>query len=194
MVVQDSDWPLVEALQAGQENALNLLMMRHQEGIFRFIFRYVLHEHDARDLTQEVFIRVYFKIGEFKPKAKFTTWLYRIAANLCHDHARSRVVRKKLCTDSIFPSTGDNHFLECQIPSTDVNPSDMIESKEKMKAVGKAIDELPHDLKVALILAVLEERPHTECAEILNTTPKTIETRVYRARKYLMRKLIHIHQ
>ena len=101
MALDDPDLSVVSELQQGSGKALNEFMRRHQEPLFRFIYRYLLNEEDARDLLQETFVRVYFKRDQFHPNAKFSTWLYRIALNLCRDHVRSRRGREKRQTESL---------------------------------------------------------------------------------------------
>ena len=71
----DPDLELVRALQAGEESALGELMGRHEEAIFRFFYRYLTNATDAADLTQETFVRVFFRIQQFQPAAKFSVWL-----------------------------------------------------------------------------------------------------------------------
>lgn len=182
----DADLPLVRALQSGDESALEALMTRYQDGLFRFIRGYVLNEADATDLTQETFVRVYFNIGRFKPTAKFATWLYRIALNLCRDHAKSRRVRYSTVTDSLSaPDVADGAW-EQELPAVGKTPAETLAVSEKMRALDGAIAQLPHDLRAALSLSVLEQRSHQECAELLGTTAKGVETRVYRARKLLV--------
>lgn len=180
----DADLALVRALQAGDDSALDTLMERHREPIFRFVHGYVVNEADAVELTQETFVRAYFNIGKFKPTAKFATWLYRIALNLCRDHAKSRRVKHAAITDSLTPAETDTD-AERDLPAHGRAPDEEAESAEKMRALDGAIAQLPHDLRTALVLTVMEQRSHHDCAELLETTPKTIETRVYRARKLL---------
>ncbi len=188
----DPDWPLVRALQAGDDTALDGLMARHRDGLFRFAWRYVRNQETAADLTQETFVRAYFKIWQYRPTAKFATWLYRIALNLCRDHARSAPARVAARTES-FEVTGetsagdDRRKIEPVSPGQ--NPAEEAASGEEVRRLQAAIDTLPHDLKTALILSALENRSHKECAELLGITPKTVETRVYRARRLLGEKL-----
>ena len=73
MPLKDPDLALVQALQAGEDRALEALMDRHQQGVFRFVFRHISNEADAIELTQEAFARAYFNIGKFRPRAKFVT-------------------------------------------------------------------------------------------------------------------------
>src|SRR5271165_3901139 len=96
MTQEDPDLTLVQALQDGEDRTLNELMDRHREGLFRFVLRHVHNEADALELAMETFVRAYFNIGKFRPRAKFATWLYQIALNLCRDHLRSRAYQYSL--------------------------------------------------------------------------------------------------
>jgi RNA polymerase sigma factor CnrH len=189
MASDDPDLSLVLELQGGSETALNGLMERHREPLFRFIFRYVLNEEDAGDLLQETFVRVYFKRDQFRPQAKFSTWLYRIALNLCRDHARSKSGRQKRLTNSLSNVAGTEAEKETDFPAPGRSPSQEAEQNEALLVLEKQIQALPHDLKITFILTTLEDRPHQEVAELLGITPKAVETRLYRARKLLAGKL-----
>lgn len=180
MAENDPDLQLVLSLQNGDDSALDQLIERHQEPIFGFIYRHVLNEADARELTQEVFVRAYFGIGKFRPQAKFTTWLYQIALNLCRDHARSRGARQAARTNSLSEDQPHREFA-----SDDRTPSEQAAIDEKMEALQRGLAELPHKLRTALVMTVFEQRSHKECAELLKTTAKSIEKRVYRARHIL---------
>lgn len=176
----DLDLPLVRALQAGDESALNKLMRKYQEPLFWFIWRYTGDEETARDLLQETFVRLYFGIRRFKPHAKFATWLYSIAMNLCRDYARSKQRRQSYATEPL--DAGDVHR---EVPAADRGPAADAESHEELAALERAIQELPHDLRTALLLFAVEGRSQQECAELLGVSAKAVETRVYRARKRL---------
>lgn len=184
MVQNDPDLSLVRALQAGDESALNELIRKYQTPLFHLIYRYLADEELARDLVQETFVRVYFGIARYKAKAKFLTWLYSIATNLCRDHARSKAHHQARQTDSLNdPATGGG------IAASGSTPAEDAECRERLAALDAAIDELPHDLKTALILFALEGCSQHECAEALGVSVKTVETRVYRARKILEKRL-----
>jgi RNA polymerase sigma-70 factor (ECF subfamily) len=189
MPAPDPDLPLWQRLQQGDDSALDELMGRHSGGLFNFIFRYVLNEQDARDLLQETFVRAYFKRHQFQPRAKISTWLYRIALNLCRDHARSRAAKEGKLTESLVVRSEDGEEREREISGKTANPAEIAQSNEALESLEHAIQALPHDLKAAFILAVLEDRSQQECADLLGTTVKAIETRVYRARKILEGKL-----
>lgn len=182
----DADLALVRALQSGDDSALDLLIERHQEALFRFIRGYVQNEADAIELAQETFVRAYFNIGRFKPTAKFATWLYRIALNLCRDHAKSSRMRNAARTDSLSSDEESAAGAQRDLPAPGETPAESALTSEKMAALDRAIAQLPHDLRTALVMTVLEQRSQQGCAELLETTPKTIETRIYRARKLLL--------
>lgn len=182
----DPDRELVEALAGGDESALTGLMDRYEEPIFHFIYRHVFNDDDARELAQEVFVRLFFNVGKFKPEAKFSTWLYQIALNLCRDHAKSRRKRQAARTDSLSAREDDDEHPVRDVAVENRTPSDEALAHEKLAALDDGIAALPHDLRTALVLTTLEQRSHQECATLLKTTPKAIETRVYRARKFLM--------
>ena len=188
MTQQDPDLALVQALKGGEDQALDTLMERHRDALFRFVLRYVRNEEDALELTTETFVRAYFNIDKFRPAAKFTTWLYQIALNLCRDHLRSRAYQYSLKTvsiDSPAQEGGDADLL----PTREQAPDQKADRLEEIGALDRAISELPEDLKNALIWTVLEARPQAEIAEILGISPKAVEVRVYRARKQLLEKM-----
>ncbi|MEO8353540.1 MAG: RNA polymerase sigma factor [Chthoniobacteraceae bacterium] len=181
----DPDLELVEGLAGGDESALDGLMDRYQEPVFHFIYRHVFNEDDARDLTQEVFVRLFFNVRKFKPEAKFSTWLYQIALNLCRDRAKSRKTRQAARTDSLSAREDDREHPACDLAVEARTPLDEALAREKLIALDDGMAALPHDLRTALVLTTLEQRSHQECATLMKTTPKAIETRVYRARKFL---------
>jgi RNA polymerase sigma-70 factor (ECF subfamily) len=187
--MDDPDLRLIQALQQGTDSALDELMLRHKEPLFRFIYRYVLNEEEARDLLQETFVRVYFKRNQYRPTAKFTTWLYHIALNLCRDHARSRAGKQDRLTESLVVRSEEGEERDREITAKTPDPAEIAQTNETLLLLERAIQTLPHDLKAALILVALENRPQKECAELLGISVKAVETRVYRARKILETKL-----
>jgi RNA polymerase sigma-70 factor (ECF subfamily) len=187
MAPEDPDLDLVRALQAGDENALRTLMDRYGKRLFVFIFRHIRNEADAFDLIQETFTRVYFNIGKFRPTAKFVTWLYRIALNLCRDQARRRA-RRQSQTISTEERTEKNE-RQTQVIADTHDLGWQIEQREKLRALGEAISELPQSLKSPLILTALEGRSHIEAGELLGISPKAVEVKVYRARKVLLARM-----
>jgi RNA polymerase sigma factor (sigma-70 family) len=188
---EDPDLSFVMALKAGQDQALNALMDRHRDGLFRFVLRYVHNETDALELATETFVRAYFNIGKFRPSAKFVTWLYQIALNLCRDHSKSRAYQYSLQTVSADAPTEEGEQPE-QLLARDRDPLKETEGREELSALEKAIGELPEDLKSPLILTALEGYSQAEAAELLGISHKAVEMKVYRARKLLLEKMSKI--
>jgi RNA polymerase sigma-70 factor (ECF subfamily) len=182
----DADLPLIEALQAGDDSALDELITRHREPLFRFVYRYLHDETQARDVVQETFVRVFFKARKFEPRSSVKTWIYAIAVNLCRDQGRrlARRGREISLNANRSDSTGP---LELVDPSS--GPDAQAGHNETFAVLRQAIDQLPHKLKAALVLFSLEGYAQKDVAEILGTTPKTVELRVAHAKKKL-RKLL----
>src|SRR5271156_4567801 len=151
MAQEDPDLTLVQALQDGEDRTLNELMDRHRKGVFNFVFRHIPNEADAHELTAEAFVRAYFNIGRFRPSAKFATWLYQIALNLCRDHLKSRAYQYSLQTVWADAPTPEGEEQE-QLLVSGRDPVQETECREELSALEKAISELPEDLKNPLIL------------------------------------------
>lgn len=174
---EPNDEALMLALQRGEELALNRLMARWERPLRSFLYRSTRNEADALDLAQETFVRIYRHRARYRPGAKFSTWMFQIALNLARDHAR-RLHRRP--TDPLED--------ESQLVSPD-NPRAGITAEETALAVRAAVASLPEDLREAVLLAEFEELSHAEIAEIVDATPKAIETRLYRAREKLRAQL-----
>lgn len=184
-----SDEALMSLVRQGNDPALNELMGRYKHKVFAFVCRYVKDEDAAYDILQEVFIRVYFKAATYNPKYNFSTWLYQIAINLCRDWGRKNKIKQILSLDAPLSGEEDNSTYHKIIADPSSNIEDLTDLRKNLAALDKEIQKLPHKLKTALILFAVEEYSQEKCAEILGVTPKTVETRVYRARKILAEKI-----
>lgn len=182
----DPDLPLIESLQADDDSALNELINRHREPLARFVYRYLRDETLAREVAQETFVRVFFKAKKFEPRSTVKTWIYAIALNLCRDQHRKLAKRWREISLNA-PSLGELPPLELE--DTGPSPGEVAGQRDRFAALQRAIDQLPHKLKSALVLFSLEGRSQQEAAAILGTTPKTVETRVYHAKEKLRQLL-----
>ncbi|ACB77674.1 RNA polymerase sigma factor [Opitutus terrae] len=178
----DPDLPLIEALQAGDDSALNELINRHREPLHRFVFRYLRDETAAGDVVQETFVRVYFKAGKFAPKSSVKTWIYTIGLNLCRDYGR-RLGRRRADVSLDAPAHDDGPRFE--VADSAPAPSVRAADADRFSRLQAAIDRLPRKLKEALVLFALEGRSQNEIAEFLRISPKAVETRVYHAKAKL---------
>jgi RNA polymerase sigma factor CnrH len=187
MSESDPDLPLVEALQSGDSKALDVLMERHQTRMFHFILRHIPDEAEAQGLAQEVFVRAFFHISQFQPKALFSTWLFQIALNLCRDHVRSRAWRQRRTTDSLSEAGREGEETsDHDIPDVQPGPVEQIQNRERLREVQQAIDRLPLELKGPLVLTAVDGLSHEEAGRMLGISAKAIEVKIYRARKKLL--------
>jgi RNA polymerase sigma-70 factor (ECF subfamily) len=177
----------MERLMAGHDTALNDLMERHATPVFHFLCRMVGNEDDANDLAQETFARVFRACNSFRTNDKFSAWLYTIAANLARNHFRWR---SRHPTVSMETETGDSEqTLGNTLPSEAPAPNEEALAAERAEAVRVAVGKLPEDLREAIVLCEWEERSIAEAAVILESTPKAVESRLYRARQMLRERL-----
>ncbi|RLC97737.1 MAG: RNA polymerase subunit sigma-70 [Chloroflexi bacterium] len=186
----DADLPLLEAIRTGDEPALELLMERHQAPLFYFVLRYCGNELEAREVVQETFVRAFFKAGSFQPRSKVKTWLFTIALNLCRDAGRRRSRAPSFVSFDQPTSEGKPPL---DVTDEGVTADERASRAEELSHLRQAIDKLPEKLKVPLVLCVLEQRSHKEAADLLSTTPKTIELRIYRAKKKLRDMMEDMH-
>ena len=189
MDAERDDTQLMIRLQNGQETALNELMALWQTPLFRFICRYVGDRDEALDLAQETFVRVYQNRQSYRPSARFSSWLFTIASNLCRNHLRwgrrhptVSLAREDDAGDGPADATDT-------LPSPNRGPSDCAERNDTARWVKESIQSLPHDLKTVVLLFEYEELSYEEIAGVLQCSPKAVETRLYRARKILREKL-----
>jgi RNA polymerase sigma-70 factor (ECF subfamily) len=185
--MEDSDSALVRALQDGDDRAFDELLKRHTDAVYRFVRRYVESDADAEDLTQEAFVRAYFRVRDFSSRAKFVTWLFRIAHNLCIDFLR----RRRFLSDRMAFSVDepDRSKRTARLQSTMASPAQELTKREKLAAVDRAIQQLPVNLRIPLVLVALEGFSYEAAAAVLQISSKAVEMRLYRARKVLLKQL-----
>ena len=177
----------MEKLQAGHDAALNDLMERHATPLFHFLCRMVGNEDDANDLAQETFVRVFKSARSFRTEQKFSTWLFTIAANLARNQFRWRARHPNLSLEAENPDTEQS--LGSTLPANSPTPKESAIAGERAVAVRLAVKNLPEEMRAAVVLCEWEERSVAEAATILETTPKAVESRLYRARGILRERL-----
>lgn len=177
----------MERLAAGQDAALNDLMARHAPAVFRFLCRMLGDEDDANDLAQETFVRVYRGRKSFRAEQRFGTWLLTIAANLARNRLRWRSRHPQVSLEAEF-ETNSGHPGDALAART-ATPDQQLEASERAEAVRAAVQRLPEDLREAIVLCEWEELSLNEAAAVLNTTPRAVESRCYRARQLLRQRL-----
>ena len=183
-----SDHELIDAAKAGDEAAYAEVIARYKNPITNFLFRFLNDREEAVDLAQETFVRVYFALDRYHTNYAFSTYIYRIAANLAISELRRRKRRSVLSLTGLF-QTEDGRDTEFQPP--DKRPladSDVIDA-ERDRVIAKAIASLPPKYRLPVVLRDIEGRSYDEVAEILRLGLGTTKSRISRARGMLREKL-----
>jgi RNA polymerase sigma factor (sigma-70 family) len=183
----DDDAALLSAASRGEENALDALMLRHQDALHHFILRATRDETLARETVQETFVRVWFKARTYAPRSNATakTWIYAIALNIMRDRARSRRRESRIFAEPDLSGDGKARDSAIAHDTQTVAPDKDSEKREGIEALQNAICRLPEKLRLPLVMCSLENMPHKEAAAILGTSPKSVELRIRRAKERL---------
>lgn len=171
-----SEAELMAALAGGETAALGELVRRHQDKALALAFRMLGRWDLAEDVAQEAFLRVFRAAHRYRPEAKFTTWLYRIVVNLCHDQRRRAGRAPVLLTE------------DAPEPAAEPAP-DPLEADERAARVRRALDTLPERQRAAVVLHRYEGLSHREVAEAMDATQKAVESLLVRAYARLRREL-----
>jgi RNA polymerase sigma-70 factor (ECF subfamily) len=178
---------LMARIANGDDDAFEILVNRHQTSVLNLIYHFIGDRAQAKDLAQEVFIRVWQAAKRYEPKAKFTTWIYQIATNLCLNELRSARRRKW------FPFHRSNEDSETAIEETLSDPSptaeDLLLAKERSRQISKALQSLPANQRMALVMKRYDELSYQEIAQILGCSVSAVESLLVRAKRTLQEKL-----
>jgi RNA polymerase sigma-70 factor (ECF subfamily) len=170
----DFDDSLAARIRDGDDAALTELMDRTKRPILNFVYRLLGNASEADDVAQEVFVRVYQNIRQFRPgRARFSTWLFQIARNAAIDHLRKRARRREELLDETTPAAASRE----------------VEANEIGGRIAIAVAELPEDQRTAFVLAEYHGKSYAEIAEVMSCSEKSVESRLYRAKQFLKEKL-----
>ncbi len=175
----ESDIELMLRAKSGDDGAFSELMRRHYKGVVNFAYRFTRALETSEDLAQEVFLRVYRSREKYKPEAKFTTWLYKIASNVCLTYV-SRQKKGGVSLDDPDANTGD--VDESKDPKAD----EMLYRKEIKEAVMSALESLPEREKIAIMLCKYEGFSYEEVAEVIGCSVGAVKSYVHRGRMKLI--------
>lgn len=175
---QCSDRELAALARAGQQQVYRELLRRYKTPVFRLIQSNIGDPDEAMDLTQETFVAGFGAIGRYDADRPFRLWIARIALNKCRDWARRRTVRSFFSRALPLESA---HDVASDGPAPDTEAADRAE----LDRVRAAMARLPSNLREVLVLRGVEDLTQAETAELLQTSEKTVEMRLYRARAKL---------
>jgi RNA polymerase sigma-70 factor, ECF subfamily len=186
MTQDDTDQQLVERVQAGDKSAFNLLVLKYQHRVLKLVGRFVSDAAEAEDVAQEAFLKAYRALASFRGDSAFYTWLYRIAINTAKNalvSSRRRPVDFDL--DLQDPEQYDRH---AKLKDADT-PEGVLLTEEIREVVEKAMEQLPEDLRTAIVLRELEGLSYEEIAEAMDCPVGTVRSRIFRAREAIDKKL-----
>lgn len=164
----------------------NSIYEEHQHLVFNLCLNYLLHQQEAEEAAQDIFVKIHAKLGSFEGKSSLKTWVYRIAVNHCLDILRQRKRQARLGIFRHLFFGGNENALE--VPHFD-HPGVLLEDREALESLLRTINQLPENQKTALILRYLDDLPPPEIAEIMGISLKAVESLLQRAKSNLEKKL-----
>jgi RNA polymerase sigma-70 factor, ECF subfamily len=163
------DGELVRRFLAGDAGAANELITRHERRVYAVCLRVLGNPDDAADAAQDALLAMIRKLDGFRGEAAFTTWLYRVAMNVCYDHLRRAKRRPVLRRDDDAPAPE---------PTLDDHADAVVGAHD----VAAALARVPEDFRVAILLADVHDLPYDEIAKVLDLPVGTVKSRVHRGR------------
>ena len=178
----DEDSLLVKRAQKGDMDAFETLVTKYEGRVFGCASRMLASGEDAKDAVQDTFLKVYKSLNNFRGESKFSTWLYRITNNVCLDYLRKRDRYLQSLNADFGAEDGD--AMETDIPSG-INVEAAVEDGEFSGLVRKAVNKLPEQHRIMIILRDMQDLSYTEISKLLGITEGTVKSRINRARKNL---------
>ncbi|MES2581280.1 MAG: RNA polymerase sigma factor RpoE [Pseudomonadota bacterium] len=180
---QDSDAILVQRTVAGDQRAYGLLVLKYQRRIQRLIGRMVRDVDLVEDICQETFIRAYRALHQFRGDAQFYTWLYRIAVNTAKKFLLELKNDPTVSESFLANDDDDETSWKKNEPTADDGPESILAAKEIAAVVNAAMDDLPPDLRQAVVLREIEGLSYEEIAAAMDCPVGTVRSRIFRARE-----------
>jgi RNA polymerase sigma-70 factor (ECF subfamily) len=180
------DQELVARVQQGDKKAFDLLVLKYQQKITNLISRYIRDPHEVLDVTQEAFIKAYRAMPKFRGDSAFYTWLYRIAINTAKNYLVAQGRRPP--SDDVDADVAEQMEVGARLKETGT-PENHVLTEEISMTVQNAIDDLPEDLRTAIVLRELEGMSYEEIANAMSCPVGTVRSRIFRAREAIDKKL-----
>ncbi len=181
---------LIACLLKGDENAFKTIVNTYKKMVYNTVLGFVQNMHDAEDITQDVFIKVYENIGKFKQQSKLSTWIYRISITQAIDFMRHKNRKKRAgFLSSLF---GANNELLHE-PVEFIHPGVLAENKERSAILFNAINRLPEKQKTAFMLQKVQDMSQQKIAEVMQLNEGAVESLLMRAKGNLKKLLINYY-
>ncbi len=176
-----NDLELINRIMAGDTLRFNQLIRNWEKRIYSFVFRYMGNRDDAMDITQKTFLNTYRYIGNLKDPARFSSWIYQIATNLCRDEA-VRVKRRSLVSiDALNDEDEKSRRSHELVESYKEQPDARLGTEQVKDIIKKAVGELPEDQRIVVIMKEYQGLKFKEIADALDEPVSTVKSRMYSA-------------
>lgn len=185
---REIDQQIVERVQRGEKQAFDLLVIKYQRKLARLISQFIRDSGEVEDVTQEAFIKAYRALPSFRGDSAFYTWLYRIGINTAKNFLVAQGRRAPTNTQR-FDSEDAENFEEGGNLRELNTPESELMSKQIAQTVNLTLDELPEELRTAIILREIEGLSYEEIASVMNCPIGTVRSRIFRAREAISEKL-----
>lgn len=176
-----SDVELMVATRNGDRNSFAELVRRHHKPLVNFFFRMMWDRQRAEDFAQEVFLKVYTHAGTYEAQAKFTTYLYRVARNLWIDYLRVSGNHPRAQSLDAPVDGADGASAGSLVAGTDKRPDEILSERESIREVQVAIDQLPDEMRLVLVLSEQQGMKYQEISEVLGIPVGTVKSRMHNA-------------
>ena len=191
--MQLNDTDLIVRAQKGDESAFEELVYRYDRNVLSITIKYANNEDDAKDLYQEVFIRVYRGLKNFRFQSEFSTWLFRITTNVCLTYKSKSKEHLKVSIDKDFDDEENEFSLTKELVYDGSSPEDISSGKNLGEMVNAAIESLSPKQKMTFVLKHYEGYKIREIAEMLNCKEGTVKKYLFDATKNLRKKLSPVY-
>lgn len=173
---------MVAQVKKGDQEAFEGIVDLFKDKIYRHCYRMVGNGHEAEDLAQETFLRAYRNISKYNNEFKFSTWIFRIATNLCIDRLRKK--KPDYYLDAEVPGT-DGATMYSQLSSEEPLPEQVVTENERWNELQEEIMKLPEKYRTAIVLKYVEDLSLEEISHIMDIPVPTVKTRIHRGREAL---------
>ena len=187
-----SDLSLVRRVQHGDKGAFDVLVLKYQHKLVKLVTRYVRNPAEAEDIAQEAFIKAYRALPQFRGDSAFYTWLYRIAINTAKNAVVSRD-RSPVDYDLDRTSIDESYDMQGRLRDSET-PEGLVLTDEIRQTVNAAIEQLPEDLRTAIVLRELEGLSYEQIAASMGCPVGTVRSRIFRAREAIDHRLREVFE
>jgi RNA polymerase sigma-70 factor (ECF subfamily) len=182
----DDEATIIEQALAGSQRAYTTLSDRHRQAVYHIVYKIVRNEETARDLVQETFMKAFSSLASYRSEYRFSTWLYKIAANCSIDFLRKKRIDALSLDRPVETKDGS---VELEVADYSFHPERDLERKQQRVSIEEAIDSLPPKYREVIVYRHKDDKSYEEIADLLNVPVGTVKARIFRARELLKKKL-----